>query len=200
MKDTWSDRYEDRMNLLDMKYKKIFWEGDILCLYKNNEKSLTEHIKIHFMDNMILITGDYGVWIFGRMENPKSFFRGTYLQPGYWSEKLLSVSSWGGLKDDMINSDDLIEEIIKHMELYEVPENKRLIILEQLQYCDYLEAGDTATFDEVKSAFEYANVDIESMDIGEMIEYCREYTGPYLYICTVLQWIENKDELFKEIN
>lgn len=197
MKDTWTAIYDQEMELFERRYREIFFKEDVLYLYTDAEHNITHHVRIEFLKNQIFITGDYGTWVFGNMSQPASFFCGDWANIEYWESKVTAASTWGGLTERGIDDVELRKIIYGYLKDDEVSREQMETIRDELEWCEFLSAGDTAAYIEIEDALKEGGVEVEPETISGWIERCRTYSGPFIYICLLLQWVENRLETFR---
>lgn len=197
MKDTYTSRHDEYMELFDKRYKEILWDGTRLDLYTGPEHSSIYHVQICFMqqpDN-VYIAGDMGDWIFGRITYPRTFFRTTYANIPYWSKKVISISKWGGgVEDENIDADEVLKALTAELKEQEIPESTIDEIMETIDQDKLCRANEVAyiELDDVLSDFD---VYMEGETLSGIITGCQKYSDIFIYICMLLNWIENKMDL-----
>lgn len=159
---------------------------EVIDLY-NEERSNNRHIRLLFAYNKLYYTGDMGSYTFGgSICNVRAFFKGNYINPGYWQEKVEAYSE--PLLCPEIDVDKAREAIIKEIEDCgdEVDE-------EEIDNGLYLwESNEYRAFDIMHDLFEKLGYeDLYEMTISAF-RSCQEWSSRFLYACEVIQWVENK--------
>jgi len=88
-----------------------------------NPTDFTGHFKIVTWSGELCISGDYGTFVFSRVDDMFKFFRDRKINPGYWGQKLNSISVWGGYKDFCPH---LFRENVEEWTLDQLSENDEL--------------------------------------------------------------------------
>lgn len=159
---------------------------EVIDLY-NAERETNRHVRLLFAYNKLYYTGDMGSYTFGKsICNVRTFFKGSYINPGYWQEKVEAYSE--PLLCPNIDVDKAREAIIEEIKDYgdEVDEEK---IDEGLWSWD---SNEYRAFDTIQELFE----DLGYMDTCEMatsvFRSCQEWSSRFLYACELIQWVENE--------
>jgi len=164
----------------------------------------------------LLYRGDMGCYEFERLNDMFNFFRGGAINPGYWSEKVESISKFGsGIRK--FNHDSFEQKVLQEAKDFAEESELCGTALEQFneQIDDLIssvEYEDDAyrqirewEFDEIETNddefFKFTAEDIFGCDSWEFD--FKEYTHHYLWCCHAIVWgINQYDQLMSmaEIN
>ena len=148
---------------------------------KNNGTMLD----VRFTDKDVTILGEFGYFIFkGNIQNPRTFFCGSYSNYSYWEEKLECAP-----KDHYerpIDEDLIVSNLKNHLK----------------EYCDIdwnpeedSIGSDRSTgeswYDAISDMSGTNQWDRDSEDIGSIVSSSEEPDMRYQYVCDGLQFISN---------
>ena len=175
----WCDKFDS----MDATVYKSTESGNIhrVILKKNNGTMLD----IRFTDKDVSVLGEFGYFIFkGNIQNPRTFFCGTYSNYSYWEEKLECAP-----KDHYerpINENAIIANLKKHlMDYCGIEWNPE----EDPIYSDR-DTGES-WYDAITDAAQYNKWEIESENIGSIVDCSEEPDARYQYVCDGLQFASN---------
>jgi hypothetical protein len=182
-----------------------------------NNGSSVYRFDIHTWPGYLCITGDMGSYVFSRLPDMFSFFRGTSdelnINPGYWGEKLVASDCNGtyanGVKEFSQkvfeeNVTELYEQLVEMhadddlddvTEAYAEEKQSRVQQLEELwqaieeEVLAYSHDGPERAFDAAMN-FRWKSDDEElSFDMQDFWEYsCTEFTFHYIWILYAIAW------------
>jgi hypothetical protein len=141
-------------------------------------------------------SGDMGEFMFTRIDDMFSFFRGNRVSPGYWSEKCVAVDKADGI--DEFDIDTFRENVLYSAKLDiglddddELPEDAK----DELSVL--LHAEDE--WDAVSSIREF---DSDRFNFTDFFENdCKQFSGRFLFACHAIQWAVGKyDEKTQLLN
>ncbi len=178
-------------------YRRIWVTGGIIHLYPEKGGSRSEHIALFPEFDRIFLFGDMWDWVINDVHEVGSFFRCSFSDLHYWSEKICCTSAnrhqryiyKGGVDRKMFleKAKEWLDE--KMQEKYENPEdveNNVDDIMFDLQDVDT--SDDQHTYEETKRIMDSHDVDYFYEEIGDLIEDATEWDDLYLYICNLLRW------------
>lgn len=186
------------------RYKTIDIEkqGDVLIvrLYRSEDRDdKTYFVRLVFVDNKLFYSGDMGTYVFGRnIVNIFKFFKGDYINDGYWMEKC-EASSYPIYPNEV--NEEKVKELVKGYvcDLYRVENYEELddeikdVIDDKFQFG--MELNEIRAYDEIhdflKEEFDGSNLDEAVYDI---IEGAKSISPNYVYACELIQWVENNLE------
>ena len=141
----------------------------------------------------LCITGDYGSYLFARIEDMFEFFRSKSgelkINPGYWDEKVLSESRFGGGVQEFS-----VEEFTKYVSEVVTDgienEEEKAAMMEEID--DLLHCGDEYECNEA-----IANFDSDKIDFTDFWEHdCKVYTFHFIWcLYAIVFAIQKYDEL-----
>lgn len=185
------------------RYKTIDIEkqGNILVvrLYRSeNRDDKIYFVRLIFADNKLFYSGDMGTYVFGRdICHIFAFFKGNYINTGYWSGKC-EASSYPIYPSDV--DEEKVEELVKEYlcELYDVKNYNELDDNIKKLYEDRFQFGIESN--EIR-AYDYVWDFLESLDASDLceavyniIESAKSISPNYVYACELIQWVENNLE------
>lgn len=170
---------------------------EVIDLY-NAERSINRHVRLLFAYNKLYYTGDMGSYTFGKsICNVRIFFKGNWINPGYWREKVEAYSE--PLIDTDVSYDKVVDEVNEFLKYYE-----ELFIDSNLdEYTDEvkdavwlfhnsLESNEYRAYDQITNLFDELEIIYDSEDVANIIRSCQEWSSRFLYACEVIQWVENE--------
>ena len=181
---------------------KVNEDIEVIDLY-NEERSINLHIRLLFAYNKLYYTGDVGSYIFGgSICNVRTFFKGDYINPFYWQEK---VEASG---DPLIDTDvsyckvvDKVNEFLKDYEelftdsnLDEYTDDVKDIIW---LFHNNLESNEYRAYDQITELFDELKISYNAENVANIIRDCQGWNSRFLHACEVIQWIEN--EILQEL-
>lgn len=177
-------------------------QGNILIvrLYINeNRDDKTYFVRLVFADNKLFYSGDMGTYVFGKnIVNIFEFFKGNYINEGYWMEKC-EASSYP-IYPDVVN-EEKVEELVKEyicdlygVEIYEELDDEiKDVIDDKFQFG--IEPNEIRAYDEI---YEFLKEEFDSSDLNsivyDIIEGAKSISPNYVYACELIQWVENNLE------
>ena len=186
------------------RYKTIDIEkqGNILTikLYRNeNRDDKTYFVRFVFVDNKLFYSGDMGTYVFGRdICNIFNFFKGNYINEGYWSQKC-EASSYPIYPSEV--DEEKVEELVKEYvcDLYgvenyeELDEEIKDVIEDKFRFG--IEPNEYRAYDEI---YEFLEEELNCSDLCETVnnisEGAKSISPNYVYACEMIQWVENNLE------
>ena len=170
---------------------------EVIDLY-NEERSINLHVRLLFAYNKLYYTGDMGSYTFGKsICNVRTFFKGNWINPGYWQEKVEAYSE--PLIDSDVPYDKVADEVNEFLKDYE-----KLFTDSNLdEYTDdvkdsvwlfhnSLESNEYRVYDQITELFDELEISYGSEDVANIIRNCQDYNCRFLYACELIQWVENE--------
>jgi len=144
-------------------------------------------------DGHLCITGDYGSYLFARIEDMFEFFRSGDLKinPFYWSEKVLSESRFdGGIEEFSV--DEFTKSVIEHAVGGVDGEEEKAEMMEEIE--ELLHCENEHECNEV-----IANFDSDKIDFTDFWEHdCKVYTFHFIWcLYAIVFAIQKYDEVKK---
>lgn len=157
--------------------------------------SFNRRYEIVTFPGYLVYVGDMGDFVFRRLEDMFQFFRGTEINPDYWSDKLEAVDRRGGGYHEF-SAKRFIEVIKDDFENYwdfETPQKRKVArkhLEEEMEWWN-LESQDSS----LSSAMDY-KCPISKNEFTDLWEHdYTEYTYSFIWACYAIQWaIEKYDE------
>lgn len=158
-------------------------------LYFRNPKCFSMWFEIVTWPGKLAICGDMGDFVFRRIQDMFSFFRGEEDNPnfGYWAEKIVADERNGGHK---YFSDDLFKQEVErwakdYSEDFTKKKKKDLMLSIQEEIFDWMD--DLTPEEKYRRVmdFEYEGKNI-FQDFWEVS--CKEYTVQYKWCCHAIPW------------
>lgn len=126
----------------------------------------------------LCFTGDMGTFVFSRVEDMLTFFRGERINPSYWSEKVLAADR-DGVKEYVA---DLFRESVRER-LKEAGASRGV---RQAVTDEVLSAADDGEQMALSAAFNFEHDGFRFEDVSEI--HCRDYTYRFMWCCHALPW------------
>lgn len=147
-------------------------------------------------------TGDMGCWTFSRIEDMFEFFimrdgdfnKPNIINPGYWEEKIQSVSKFGG-PAETFNSDTFTENVIQRVKDYFEDDDEAIAeCLEELkdQVLTYLDDEHEQAIYQKLMEFKFGDFSFDE------IPHAEEYTLHYIWILYAIVYGINEYTKAKE--
>jgi hypothetical protein len=106
----------NRTGISFKKHKVLVTKNDNQLIYElKKPDTFMESIKYINTNGLLVVTGDFGNWVFCREFHPSA---NGYVSDGYWLEKLHTTSSQDGQKYDSISTEKSIKKAIRELKHY----------------------------------------------------------------------------------
>lgn len=198
-----SDYYQESKtdflkNVADFQMNVRHDDGVFRNLVFSQGESFVHRFEITTWPGYLAITGDMGAYVFTRHNDMFEFFRGDWINPRYWAEKLVSVSFRNGLEEfDLKRFIDVVTNEFDAMD-FDSEEDKSISWQSITDEWDGLFTNvenDCAGVD-VGTAQSYAIMAAENWRcpvtkrrLSNFLEHdFRTYTYHFLWCCQAIQW------------
>lgn len=141
----------------------------------------------------LTIRGDMGTYVFSRLADMFDFFRDGRINPGYWGEKLIAVSTWTGYRE---YSEDMARQRIREYfdECEGLTNTAAVWQAIKDEVLDEMVIVDESLLRDALNTFRYG--EFEFLDTWEWD--LRDYTFQYLWCChaireSIMAWTAHSD-------
>ena len=156
----------------------------------------------------LCIDGDYGTYVFRRMDDMFQFFRTDQdrlrngatlgINPGYWGEKLQAIANHGGYEEfsESLFRDAVKSEFDAWIESEEPSNETKARIWEELKD-RVLSCVDDGEHDAVRAAMDFEPDDSEVLfEMRDFYEHrLKDYTFHFIWCCYAIAWgVKTYDE------
>jgi hypothetical protein len=100
--------------------------------FRADKNSFNQWFEIVTWDQCLTVHGDMGTYVFSRVEDMLTFFRGKKINPDYWAEKIQSDSKFGN-GSRTFSIDTYRKDVHSHLEGYALNKKKLKSIKEALE-------------------------------------------------------------------
>lgn len=131
---------------------------------------------------VLVFNGDMGSYMFSRVADMFQFFRGPYINPGYWGEKLQAHDGYKEFSEEILG-ERVREFYDEHVEGHSLEDRQREVLWDEIEY-QVLGASSTESAHEALYNFnEYGLEFVDSWDWK-----LEDYTYQYLWACQAILW------------
>jgi hypothetical protein len=157
---------------------------------RNKNGSFNQYFHLITWPGYLAYTGDMGCFVFSRIDDMFSFFRGNDINPGYWAEKVEAENIHGGIREFSVEEfrNAVLAETRSYLEIEEVDEIPE-DIMDEIE--PLLEASD-----ECECVSAMRDFDSELITFTDFWENSlTRGTYHYKWACYAIQWaIQKYDE------
>ena len=127
-------------------------------------------------------TGDMGTWVFQRIEDMFSFFRGNQINPSYWSEKVEAHDRISGTQQ--FSQEAFKSEVIERLDGWDIDANELGQVVDELRDEVFCHENEYEAY----SALYGFKSSCGRVEFNDDLPDGKVYTRRYIWCCRAIVW------------